>query len=245
MFNRLFGILIVLTSLALSIDVSATTVAIIKGDFYTTNLKDELVTKGLTVSEITSYTTGSLSGYDSVIQYGNDFLNQAALIDYVMKGGTLIETPWFWLNNSPETQLDIFSHGGSAQFSVTFPGVIVTDPTSSLVSGVTFPIAGTVSIGRTFGNGFTAGVMQIASYVDGTAFIGEKELGLGKVIGINLQVITSDTRYDIVNQSFASHLLANAAVSGEVPEPTTMALLGLGLLGIGASCRKSAKNKNA
>ena len=80
---------------------NATTVAIVTGGFYTENLKNQLVVNGVTVSEISSILLRSLTPFDAVIQYGNDFIDQGALVSHVSAGGRPIESPWFWTNNSP------------------------------------------------------------------------------------------------------------------------------------------------
>src|SRR3954452_15736208 len=103
-------------------------VAIVKGDFYTANLKNALIAAGHTVTEISTYTAATLASFNAVIQYGNDFLDQAALSTYATGGGRMIDTPWFWNNNSPIAALDIFSHGGSSDFSLIYPGVTVLNP---------------------------------------------------------------------------------------------------------------------
>ena len=222
--------LIAASTLSLTITSYAASVAIVTGSFYTPNLKNALIANGVTVTEISSYTAASLAPFDTVIQYGNDFLNMPSLETYVSGGGRLIETPWFWSNNSPTANLDIFSHGGGIQYHGAFPGVTILDAPNPLIAGVTFPGAGpTPDLGRTTGNTFTAGVIQVANWADGTAFIGEKAFGAGDIVGINMHVITSDTAYGIIDTPWATQLFVNAV---SVPEPTTatVALLGLGVL---------------
>lgn len=180
--------------------------------------------------------------FNAVIQYGNDFLDQTALATYATGGGRVIETPWFWSNNSPIASLDIFSHGGGESYSEAYPGVSVLAPGDPLLTGVSFPPGtGGFNVGRTTGNTFSAGVTQIANWLDGTAFIGRKSLGAGMVIGIDLHVITSDSSYQVINQPWATQLFVNAV--GGVPEPGSLVLLvcgGLGMLSLSRCGRNRA-----
>ena len=79
---------------------------------------------------------------------------------------------------------------------------------------------------------------QVAQWADnGTAMIGHKSLGLGNIIAINMQVITSDTAFEVINQPWATQLFVNAVEFQQqqaVPEPitATLGLMGLGVLGM-------------
>ncbi len=218
----------------ISSNVYAIDTAIVQGSFYTPDLKNQLTAGGISVTEISSYNAAQLSPFDSVIHYGNSSLDEAALVSYATGGGTLILTPWFWINNNPsQPALQIFNTLNNAVFSAPFPGATAIAPGDPLLTGVTFPAAGSILAGWEDGDTFGAGVVQVAQYLDGDAFIAYMNVGAGRVIGINMHVITSDTAYNIINQPWATQLFINAVGGSQpVPEPATMLLLGSGLLGL-------------
>jgi hypothetical protein len=206
-------------------DAAGPKVAIVRGSFYTSDFRDVFAAKGYDVTEIESYTAASLATFDRVVHYGNTFTDFVALESYVQSGGTLIEQPWFWWNHSPPASLSIFQGaGGITEYHEPYPGVTVHDAGHSLLSGVTFPPgAGGFDIGRLANSPFEPGVTQVASWADGSGFVGTKTYGAGTVIGINLHVITSDTAYQVIHAPWAMQLYANAL--GAIPEPATSVLL--------------------
>lgn len=216
--------------------------AISTGDWYTSNLKNSLLAAGQTVVELPGfYDAGMLSAYDVVVQYGNqNFYDTAALEAYVAGGGTLILTPWFWFNGNSSPALDVLTGASSADHIISNPGVTVLAPSHPLLAGVVFPAAGSPNIGREGGGGFGVGVTQIAQWADGTALLATKQIGAGTVIGLNLQVITSDTAYQVIDEGWARQIFLNAAsVSSEIPEPSTYVLVGAGLLLLAGRLRKA------
>ena len=224
----------------------AAKVLIVKGSFYTTDLANQLTSSGNTVTELTSYDAATLAAYDAVIHYGNNFVDQAALATFVNSGGNLIWTPWAGLNFRIDAPLQIFANGGRLIFSQLNPSVNVLSPGDPLLAGVSFPAADTTNIGRTSDIDFVAGVTQVADWSDGVGLVGHRSLGTGNVIGVNMQVITSDTAYQVINQPFASQLFNNAVNFknvGAVPEPSTWAfmLVGFGAIGFGMRRRRGQK----
>jgi len=199
-------------------------VAIVEGDFWTDNLADNLSENGQTVTLISNYTAASLSAYDAVIHYGNSFDDHAALEEYVNEGGVLVETPWYQYNQNPPANLQMWS-ASSANHYTPYPGVTTLQPGHPLLAGVAFPVSGSFDVGREEGTAWASGVDQIANWADGEVMIGMKTLGAGSIIGINMQVITSDTAYEVIDQAWATQLFVNAVT---VPEPCTVALLSLG-----------------
>lgn len=225
----------------------AADVLIISGDFYTPDLRNQLTAAGNTVTEQSSYTAASLTAFDAVVHYGNSFTDTAALSTYVESGGTLVLTPWAGLNFSVPANLQVFANGGSPDIGTSFPGATVLDPSNPLLAGVSFPAAGSASVGRIGGIGFVTGAAGVAAYGDGTALLGTRTFGTGNIVGVNLQVITSDSGYQVVNQPWAAAMMNNAVnfgVAAAVPEPATWAMMigGFGMVG-GAmrSSRRQAK----
>ena len=232
-----------MVALAVGGPAKATTVAIVQGGFYTPNLMNALTGQGVTVSEIASYTALSLSLFDAVIHYGNSFTDTVALETYVGGGGRLVLTPWSGHNFSLPATLAVFDNGGSAIHSELSPGITINDPGNPLLALVALPTTpGAFTEGRLQGINQTAGTTDIADWTDGTAMIGQRSHGAGVVVGINLQVITSDTAYTVINQPWATQLFVNAVGAGTnaIPEPVSMALLGCGLLGLALARRRAA-----
>jgi len=211
-------------------------VAIVQGDYYTSNLANRLTAFGVNVTVISSYTAESLSSYDAVIHYGNSYLNTTALETYVSGGGRLVETPWFWGNFSLTSNLALLTGAETDLYSGTYPGVTINAPGDSLLNNVTFPAAGGFNIGRETSRSFASGVTNVATWGDnGTALLGYRNLGDGKIIALNMHIITSDTAYTVIDQNWALQLVMNAIGAPiTVPEPSTWALLigGLGLVAL-------------
>lgn len=217
---------------------AASNVAIVKGGFYTSYLHDSLVAAGETVTEISSYSAASLAAYDAVIHYGNSFTDTVALDAYVNGGGRLILTPWSGLNYAVPADLQVFDNGGGADFQTSFPGATILAPGDSLLAGVNFPDAHSLTIGRISRIGFAAGAVGVANYGDGDAFLGHRNVGAGKVFGINLHLITSDSNPQVAATPWATRVVVNAIGGGAaVPEPTSWALMLVGFGGIGSALR--------
>lgn len=227
-------------AIALSASANAATVAIVKGSFYTNDLKNQLIAAGQTVTEITSYTAASLTGFDALIHYGNTFVDQTALTTWVTGGGNLIASPWSGLNFTVTPALQVRTNGGSPIFSESSIGMTVLAAGDPLLSGVAFPAAGTVNVGRISGTTFIGGTTQVANWANGDALAGYKAVGAGYSIDLNLHIITSDTAYQVINQPWATQLVVNAinlGNAGAVPESSTWMMMIVGFGAAGSAIR--------
>lgn len=197
-------------------------VAIVRGDFYTPYVFNQLTAAGQQVVEITTYDAASLAQYSAVITYGNTFNNYSALQSYVQGGGTLILTPWQGLNFTVPGNLQVFTNGGGSSYGTT-GSIDVLDPSSDLLDGVSFPAAGTFNFGYISGIDFVAGANQIARYTNGTAFLGTASYGAGTIVGLNMHIITSDSSPEVMNTPWMTQLVLNATNFVGGPPPPTCA----------------------
>jgi len=217
--------------------VNASVIGIGNTGFYTNTLENNLVSQGHTVNGYASYDATTLSGLDVYIQDGNNYFNASLLDSFVFNGGTLIQLPWTFTHNSYTSDTTIMGGRTSLTYGAANPDINVTDNTSWLLDNVILPAAGAYTVGREIGNTFDVNTSQVLEWADGTAMLGYREYGAGTVVGLNLHLITSDS--NPLNADWSNQIIYNA-VGGinDIPEPTSLALLGLGLAGFGFSRKK-------
>lgn len=228
---------IALASIAVISSANAAVIGIGGNNWYTDTLRQNLIAQGNTVNIYTSYTAATLAGLDAYIQDGNNFFNGNLLDTFVFNGGTLIEIPWSFTHNTYTANTNVFSARTNLTYGDTL-NIHTLDASNWLLNGVTVPVS--QFGGREIGNTFTAGTHQVLDYTDGTALLGYKEYGQGIAIGFNLHLVTSDA--SPVNAAWSNQIIYNAiGGNNSVPEPASLALLGLGIVGIVATRRKQQK----
>lgn len=215
---------------------NATVVGIGGNNWYTDTLRQTLIAKGYTVNVYTSYTAATLAGLDAYVQDGNNYFDGSLLDGFVFNGGTLIEIPWTFSHNIYTANTKVFGARTGLTFGA-YTNINTIDAGSWLLNGVTVP--GGAYVGHEIGNSFTAGTNQVLSWSDGTALLGYKNYGQGTVVGFNAHLVTSDAHP--INADWSNKIITNA-IGGQtdVPEPASIALLGLGLAGLALSRRRAA-----
>lgn len=224
--------------LALSAPTQAADVGMGWSWFYTPTLADTLTARGDNVSVLASYDYDALSAFDVFILDGTARANAADLDRYVHDGGTLILQPLSMRYAGITPGLSVVGPYHHSVLGETQPAITALAADDPLLRGVTLPADGAATVGREVRTRFADGATPVLEWEDGTALLGYRQYGAGTVIAFNVNLVTSDAHP--LDAAWSNQIVFNAidAAVSPIPEPATYAMLGAGLLALGAAGRR-------
>jgi len=181
-----------------------------------------------------------LDGGDSNANEFSSFLanNSAVIANYVANGGHL------FLNAAPN-QGGSFDMGFGVQLNYPGFGSNVTVTEAGVAAGLTEGGLATNYSGSAFSHAFVSGtgISNLIMDENGRIVFGAMQFGKGFVAfggetTTNFHYPSGNSAALRVNEL---RYVANAETSNDVPEPASLALIGMGLLAAGAARRKAAK----
>ncbi len=164
------------------------------GYYYSEDVEDLLGAQAdIDVGQFYSCNLTSLDDYDAIILYGNgNCWSDEDFEDYVAAGGGVIGTPWAFNNGADSYSFFPYSVTGTAPVFAQPLDPVVVDAADGMLAGVTFVPGDVVAWEDYVGVTLDASTVVPATHADGDPLVAYGYQGIGRIVYLDLQYLTSD-----------------------------------------------------